>query len=298
MTVKSASTMSLDIATLGTAFELLTSTIGMGSWHTQGDEVTRERQARLLAWLSAHREQIAALKDVATEVSQSADTLNTFLKVNGFPEMFDEIDGDGIGVAAIIDMMVEWAVKAHIVMMPASVPVDGRLEPRSVRAFQLPSDGFTVYAPEEYSDVLVRLHAKDGSSAWMIMIDQPRDEMALNEVASDLLSKCTASPEGAEMVSSVIVPTLEFEVTLGLDWLLGMGCGDHQIAQAFQILRLTMDEVGGRVQAATGLATTRGAGLQPRPIIFNRPFLLFFTQPGSDVPVGASYITSDRWTLS
>ena len=298
MTVKSASKMSLDIATLATAFELLTSEIGMGGWRTQGDEVTRERQARLLAWLDTHSAQVAALKDIATEVSQSADTLNTFLKVNGFPEMFNEIEGDGIGVAAIIDMMIEWAVEARIVMMPASVPVNGRLEPRSVRAFQVPSDGFTVYAPNEDSDMLVRLHAKDGSSAWLIMIDQPRDEMELNEVASDLLSKCTTFPESREIISSVVVPTLEFEVTLELDWLLGMGYGDHRIAQAFQIFRLNMDEVGGRVQVATGLATTRGASPWPRPMIFDRPFLLFFTQPGSDVPVGASYITSDRWTLN
>lgn len=294
MTVKSAFPSTLDAATLGTAFHLLGETIGGGDWRvTWGDSAARSVQRRWLSWFEANKPAVERLKDIKAKISVSADVLNEFLEENGFEPLFKEIE-NGVGVAAIMDMLVKWAVPGTLVDMPVSLPVGGRPEPRYVRSFKMPKRGFELYMPDGY-DLLVRLHAEDGSSAWVAMMDQPADQLALVETASKLLDR--RSGELDYRFTDVVVPVVEFEETMSLDWLLGLGRGAHQIQQAFQVVKWRLDEEGARVEAATGLATERGMRIE-EPLRIDRPFLLFLTQPGSNIPVGVTYVTPDRWTLT
>ena len=296
MVAKVAFPSTLDAATLGVAFHVLGETIDGGDWRVAwGDSSLVKIQRRWLAWIADNKVGIEQLQGIKTKVSSSAEVLNEFLVENKFEPFFQEIR-DGVGVAAVMDMLVRWAVEATLVDMPVSLSVDGSLEPRYVRSFKVPARGrgFELYMPEGY-DLVVRLHTEDGSSAWLTMIDQPRDHLALVETASDLLSKSRSAL--AHRFTDVVVPVIKFEETMQLDWLLGLGRGNHQIRQAVQIVKWQMDEKGARVQAATGVAAERSIPVSD-PLFIDRPFLLFLTQPGSDIPVGVTYITPVRWTLT
>ena len=85
-----------------------------------------------------------------------------------------------------------------------------------------------------------------------------------------------------------------------LSWLLGMQTKHrppHIIDQAFQAIKVGVDWEGATVETATGLATTRGL-VQPRPLVIDRPFAMWFTQKANLFPVATCYVDTDSWRMA
>lgn len=284
------STIVLDPATLSKALTRLGQTIGSDSWTAMTYESSGRGalQRRFLDWYGQYRYAVEGLSGLETEASTSAGILNKFLVENGFAPLFREISDGGVGVAAILDMLVRWAVEARITTIARYDA--SRYEHR---AFEIPKAGAEFFNVPGEEQPLVRLATKDGGGVWLMMTSGPTDGMWLVEAAA--FAMANYRPADDKWWSSVQVPTLEIDTEVSLDWMLGLSAGDHIIDQAFQIFKLRMNEEGARVKVATGLATMRGGPRLPKPLVFNRPFIGWFTQPGSSIPMAVFYAHHDSW---
>ena len=86
---------------------------------------------------------------------------------------------DGIGVAAILDMLIEWATKGSLTTITRwkqSGAVDYlRMQSGTdYPAFKIPAEGVDIYDLDTgYPHPLIRLHTKTGRSLWLMKENEP-----------------------------------------------------------------------------------------------------------------------------
>ncbi len=277
------STMVLDTTTMAHALTALSQAYGSDWWAQDGNMM----QQLFFAWYERHAGEVEKLQNLKGMISGSAEVLNQFLVENGFEPLFREFGG--LGAASILDMFVEWAVAAKRTTVTSYETGQG------YSAFSVPTQGAEFFAlPPGIGDGrLVRLRTKDGSSVWVMMANRPQHELDMVRIAMTAMSS-RERIQNTSLVSGVVIPTLEINAQPSLDWMVGASCAANKIGQAFQQFRLRMNEEGARIKVATGIST-RGGGPIAEPIIFNRPFIGWFTQSGSDLPIGAFYADFDSW---
>ncbi len=278
-----ASTLVLDTATLGAALYRLGWEISSPhAWQPTKDE-NHDRQQRLLNLFGGNWELYERLKGLRAKTSKNHNMLNAFLVENGFEPCFREIMPDGFGVATLLDLLMEWVTTAKPQWFYDS-------DDKKRRAFELPVTGVQIMDVVGCLHPVVRIPTKNDIWVWLVMTNRPADELAMVERAIDLLG--TAITSSNTEYAGAVIPTLEIDTTVGLSWLLGMHQNRHVIDQVFQQVKLRMNEEGARVKAATGLGGGFGG---PQPLVFNRPFLGFFTQSECPVPIGVFYAEQDCW---
>jgi hypothetical protein len=295
MTEQSATTgtLVLDLPTMAKALTCLSQTIGSDQWVPVSDPTKGRQQQLFLEWCHQHRSRVDALDDLQTAVSTSSHVLNSFLVKSGFEPAFREITQGGVGVVAILDMLVRWAVEASITTITRYEYTPNYREFHH-RAFEIPKDGAQFFSVPDQRRPLVRLATREGGAVWLMMADRPVDGLDLAKTAT--FAMATRKPADDTWWSAVQVPTLEIDTKVQLDWILGLSADSHIIDQAFQLLKLRMNEKGARVKVATGFATTRGGSRTPMPLEYDRPFIGWFTQDGSTLPIAAFYADYDSWT--
>ncbi|MGD8373973.1 MAG: hypothetical protein PVI21_03900 [Candidatus Woesebacteria bacterium] len=275
-----------DLATLTKAFAELDAIANTGvPWTALPGDGNGAMQRRFLRLYSSHLRAVKELSGLRSLASGDADVLNQFLTDNGFTPMFRRLERGGVGAVAILEMMLKWAAKASRSVI--TLTSDNRA---SYQAFSLLPDGFEVFDSD--AGRLVRLLAQDGSSVWLLIADRPGNCLDMVDVA---MRSMRLRRRSTEFFPSVEVPCVDIDKALQLPWMLGMRSGDHVIDQAFQIFKLTMDEVGAEVRVASGLATTRGGGPRPLPLRIDRPFIGWFTQRGSEFPIATFYAGLNAW---
>lgn len=315
---ENSGTLVLDPATMAKTLTRLRKEIGNGKSWKAGEEAhpNYPLQERLLKWYDQNWDKVEMLEGLKTEASTSDKVLNQFLTDNGFEPMFRPIPPGCWGAAAILDMLVSWAVKASLTSLTTLNADYSRTEHT---AFEIPEQGFEIFdvlgqpyqlvkihtleQPKDASRLVVRSQGgtqglpaagKKGGAVWLIMADRPQHGLDLVDLA--VKSMATRTPADSEWISSVVVPTLEIDAKVNLDWMLGVHAGSQLIDQAFQIFKLRMNQEGARVKAATGFATRES--LAPKPLLFDSPFTGWFTQADSEIPIAAFYADEDSWKFS
>jgi hypothetical protein len=283
-------TLALDLVTMGHALRELEEThLGSCTWASHGLE-----QAEFVTWYATHRDELAKLSGLEALASPNYIVLNSFLQARGFPALLEHFDG--LGVVSILDMLVEWLQKADVTEIQG---YDSKLGYTTHPAFQIGASGVDVYVIAGRSEPLVSLSTKSGHKLWLTMARQPGTDLDLVFTAQGLLTARKAPHP--HWTVGVTVPMLEMEVEPDISWMAGLDTisprdGYHAIVQARQVFKLRANEVGARAKVATAFATTRGGSPRPRPLVFDQPFIGFFTQPGCDtVPVAVFYADKDSW---
>jgi len=276
------SSQALDLCTIAHALGILSTHINDEPWNS-----TNDTQKLFLAWYDAHRDEVAQLDGLNAVASRSYDALNAFLQEHGFKPQFQPFDG--VGVASILDMLVEW--------LKAGTPVIvDRFEPK--QHFEYPgfslSHGVTCHDLPDATEPLVQVQTKTGHNLWLMTVPTAPDsgmELALKAVH---LLDAPRSPSTRWV--GMHLPVLEMELEPDLNWLLDCNNGEWAITQAFQQFRLRVNQTGARVKVATGVVAKRGLAMGPRPYIFARPFMGWFTAPGhGNLPLAAFWADYDSW---
>lgn len=294
----------LDLTTIGHALnELCTAFFHEPEWLALNNE-----QQEFLTWYMDHRDEISKLDNLEALASINAAELNAFLKSHGFDPMFDPFNG--IGVAAILDMLVQWVVEGDsttITRYELDNSADHRdtygrpiltTAPVNYPAFRIYSEGADVYDVAGYWEPLVRLSTKTNHHLWLMRADEPKSGLELNRQAQRLLRATRRQHLG---YVGVMVPMLEMNIRADLSWITGMKItsttGNYAIEKAFQQFKLRADTTGAHVKVATGFAVaTASCGPTPEPYVFDEPFIGFFTQPGNDtLPIAAFWADTDSW---
>ncbi len=234
---------------------------------------------------------LAELDDVKAKASTDWQVLNAFLVENGFDEMFKQ-PLDGIGAVSIVDMLVAWAHKAQLTV------IYGRDGEKHV-AFEIPKEGREVYEVKTLDGTLARLKTKSGVSLWLTMPQDPPTLMDLIKIAFTTMS---AEMKPAIGISTVQVPEISLDLKPDISFLQGADTHDNSgqywyIDQAMQQMILKINREGASVKVASGIAMRKAISLGPKPLIFDRPFIGWFTQPGlKSMPIGMFYAHFKSWT--
>jgi hypothetical protein len=122
-----------------------------------------------------------------------------------------------------------------------------------------------------------------------MMTDQPTDGMEIVELASAAMTRLTSADTSD--YTEVVVPHVSIDTEVDVAWLKGLVTGAGPLQEVFQLLRLRMDETGAQVQVASGMMARGG----PTPLRFDQPFVGWFTQPNSSVPLAAFYADEQTW---
>src|SRR3989337_4119247 len=258
-------------------------------WEPQNDE-----QERLFTLYQQMKDYLAQIRGLKAKGSKFYTELNDFLVEEGFSPMFQPFNPeDSVGVATVLDKMVEWFVEAELVNITAQ---NGREYP----GFEIPKQGVSIYTTNY--GTLAELYTKSEDTVWLLLptANQP-DLLGFNlfETAVKVMSE-----EGSinHHFSGIQIPKVDLDVTPDLNFLLRARTFDTndvpwRVTQAFQRFKFRMNENGARAKVTTGIAVTMEAFFaKPDPLILDRPFLGWFTQKGLELlPMAVFWADYDSW---
>lgn len=284
----------LDLTTIAHALsELERAYLGDCSWYPLNDA-----QREFLDWYQANRAEIDQLDSLEALASEDHEVLNQFLVEHGFEPKFGPLGG--IGVASILDMLVNWLVRGTATSISRYDYGTGKFT--HYPAFQVPASSVEIYDAAGCADPFVRLRTTTGHSLWLMKSDEPESGLELNRVGQRLLNR-TELRQSRHWTVGAIIPMLEINTEADMDWMLGTktvseGGQEYVLDQAFQMFKLRANEEGARVKVATGLGM-RATSVRAEPYKLNQPFVGFFTQPGHDtLPLAAFWADTDSWQNS
>ncbi len=207
--------------------------------------------------------------------------INRWLAERGFDIQLSSPKQSGsFAVASILDLMLRWLQNGTKTSITAP---NGKQYP----AARL-RHGVVVSEDSRFHKwPVARINTKGGDRVCMTIIDRnPADLfLAVNDV-----SKVRAM---SHALDGVIFPMIDLDVKPDISWLEGMKLGGYAIEQALQQTKFRMDDTGARVQSAAGMALTKGIG--PRPMVIDRPFLLWIERDRLAVPMFAAVLAEDCW---
>lgn len=283
------STKVLDLVTPCRALsELSNRYLGDCQWTPLNDE-----QEFLVTYYEEHRKEIDALTRLKALASTSSGELNQFLTDNGFAPKFESLDG--IGVASILDMLMQWAVEGTDTTI---VQHHGPQERRTVYpAFEVDGSSVDIFRVSGYCDPLVRLNTTTGDNFW-VMRSPAVSGIELAMHVQQLLN--TERQPHPLWTDGARLPKLDIVNEPDLNWMTGLhtrdsATGPRRIDRAFQEVRIRVNECGARVKAVTGLVSESCMVSDAVHYELDSPFVGFFTQQGSSIPIAALWADYDSW---
>lgn len=281
-------TMALDFVTVMRAlFELEKEYLGADRiWHPANDS-----QKRFIDLYATHREELGSLQSLEALAATKADPLNAFLEKNGVRPMFDRLDDGTIGVAAILDMLVEWLKEG----MKCEIESDGAMYP----GFKIEDGAVYIHELPEYGNPLVQLVTKSDDSVWVMIPDQvPQSSFDMILAVFDIMQSPRALSDEFE---GVRVPMVDIDQKPDLGFLLGMGTYDRDeerwdVSSIKQHFKFRMNHKGARAKVVTTVEMRLTSVHIPKPIyVIDQPFLVWMTQGESKLPLAVALAGKDSW---
>lgn len=286
-------TRALDVVTVAHAINTLEKEF-LGpdrKWQVSNSE--QERFFRIYLEMVSYLPQITGLK---AKASMKYEELNRFLTSERFAPMFRPFDPKmGIGVVSILDKFVKW-LEGKATLAKVYGPI-GKEYP----GFSLSASGVTIYSVG--GGYLAQLLTKSDDTLWLFL--PPEKSYDSFSKGLDLVEKAMALVRGdkqpTNLYAGALIPKVDFNIKPDISWLLKASTFDKSgqywfVDQAFQQFKLRMNEEGARARVATGVAVMRASVVATPPrLIFDRPFLGWFTQKGIPVPMAVFYADCDSW---
>ena len=212
--------------------------LGSGPWTG-----TTEKQEALIERLPELRALLALLPEGYVDAlgATTAAPVNKFLADNGFDLELDD-RGPGLYVAAILNMMLTWAVTGT----QNPVYINNVAYPGAL----LPSESFMVAGNVAHipttSKVVCRLVQSDNLADGL-----------------ELLTAEEASNPVCGRYSKLQFPCADLNVEANLDTLMGMSKGDFYICQALAQMIVKLDEMGAEAKVAVAFSMERSFCADP-----------------------------------
>jgi len=232
------------------------------------------------------------ISEIESIASWEADVINRFLAERGFSIQLEPFDPLTFGVAAVLDLLVEWIQEGTV----TTVVTDGVDQYPGVR---IAKKGVSFFTAPGHSNPIARLATKSGDKVYVTMLDDPPEGF-------DLVAKAEAFSAGLEICwdyDGLVFPMITLDQEVNISWLLGMETVQEStgrrawVTQALQQTKLRMNEKGARVESAAAAAVTLEACIMPKPdYVINKPFLIWFERDGLSRPLFVGHITTEDWT--
>jgi len=221
-------------------------------------------------------------EELKSMAHKEVSVINTFLKENGFDIQLDPVS-DGFAVASILDVLVKWLDKGRKTTIR-----DGKYPAVKLK------EGVSIFMGC-HGNPLVAVETETDDLVFMTVVDEmPEDTFALAALIEKLSTE-TSPWRGNN--KGVIFPMINYDQKVDISWLCGLSVHkEWYVQQALQQTKFRMNEIGARAQSAVAMTMRCASAMaEPKPIIIDRPFVLWIDRKGVNTPLFSGVFAEDVW---
>jgi hypothetical protein len=256
------------------------------NWNTINDEQEEFFELFYESGMAA----IPALGDeLKRKADSSIDPINKFLKENGFDIQLTIPPGQGgFSVASILNVLVEWLKKgSRRKITNEKGTFDG------VHLKQ--NDGVAILQNANvHPHPVARIATKSGDKVYMTPVDGlPEGRFALE---SKIRSILVGLEHPDYRYEGVVFPMVNYNREIDISFMQGLNTGSYHMVQAMQQTKFRMNETGAHVESAAVMTMSRCLSPKSSPFVIDRPFLLWITRDGINMPLFGGLFAEDVWS--
>lgn len=236
--------------------------------------------------------QLSALSPEEFDSTASTDEeeINKWLKERGFTLKCPAIQEEGgFATASIVKLLVEWEEEATKTKLSAQ---DGK----GYEAVSFSLQGKNVVWEDKLWQ-MAELSTKDESTQVFLAMTDNLDELddeSLLSLARNIQMQYYEVKY--EAYKDVVAPMLNLDLQINQDWISGMKSEDWFVNSCLQQFILKFNEKGALAKSAAAMTFSRGCVAPGKPkLIFDKPFLLWFSRNGITYPVFLAVCGYDSW---
>jgi len=242
------------------------------------------------------RDDAERIKEIESIASGNSADINDFLRNRGSSSNIGQLARDEIGIASIMDIIVEWIKKGSNVEIETP-------DKKKYSGVRIGKDGAVFYTSEKHNHPISCLATKTPDQVFMTMLDDEDAKFAPGEF--NLHKKIKTMMKDIDFCSDyggIRFPKVDLDQEEDMSWLLGINTtssrGDPvNMTYAYQKNRLRMNEIGARFQSEFVGMLRLGATMQKQKPdhIIDRPFLCWITRRGFSEPLFVAYVAKENW---
>ncbi len=233
---------------------------------------------------------------LTARVSNSAEVLNNLLKANGYDIRISQLPPNGLGVVAMIDLLLHWQEAGEDeVIYRNNIDYHGVLLKK----------GLTTYKSPLHAHEVLKIDTKlPRFSVFMTEAARPANQFTLVDKILSVSQKLTCTNQ---MYDSTVAtfPMVDLQQQAAIDWLLGAEIVDagnegYVVTQALQENSLTINTLGTIARSGTALTmrATGKAEYKVKVINIANPFLYWIVDAACpQLPIYMAYLDTDAWMV-
>jgi len=242
---------------------------------------------------SYYKVDVSKIDEIESIADIDNEKINQWLAERGFQIKLDPFGPGGFGVASMLDLIGEWAIKGKKWSVETE---DGKYYP----GIKMNNYGLKFHKVRDNPNFIIEIETKSQDRVFLMMAEEVPTGLALLDHVEHIMNDKITTPFEYD---GVVFPKIDLDEKLTLDWLIDLRLETpsqevpyYVIAQALQQTKLKMNEIGFRVKSAVALGILAGAApKRTEPYVINRPFLMWITRPGIAKPLFIGYLNKDVW---
>jgi hypothetical protein len=224
-----------------------------------------------------------------------AGTINAFLAAKGYQIALDPfVDPDDFGVAAVMNVGVLWATpgtESTLVSQGVTYPA-AKLE-EGVTYTRTPDGTFVAHVACAGGEDTLHICVAPG---------YPEEQSTVG-ILERVVAVHDAATERAMAFDHLKFPMVDLDHEVDVSFFKGLGfygvgtrtgrAGTYRCLQAKQQTKFRMNHLGARAESAAAM----GFGLEcfRPPLVIDKPFFVWITRKGMNLPVFAAYVDREDW---
>jgi len=236
---------------------------------------------------------VSQIDEIESIADINNEKINRWLAERGFQIKLDPFGRNGFGVASMLDLIGEWAIKGKKWSVETE---DGKYYP----GIKMNNYGLKFHRVKDNPNFIIEIDTRSDDTVFLMMADEVPAGLALVDYIEQIMNSKMTAPFEYE---GVIFPKINLDERMTLDWLIDLKLDTpsqeipyYVIAQALQQTKLKMNEIGFRVKSAVALGILAGAApRKTESYVINRPFLMWITRLGLSKPLFIGYLNKDVW---
>lgn len=236
------------------------------------------------------RQDVREIPEIKSKVSWDHDELNAWMKAEGFDLEFEPFDANTFGMVSIFELLAKWLNSGE----PEQMFVDHRV----YDAVDLTAGVSFMEAPG-HNGLVVCIETQSGHHVFMMMADQPEDEMSMFKQIMLIRAGLTSSEQG---FAGVRFPMVDMNIKPDISklkkmWTLTDDGRRGKIVQALQQVVMQISTEGFYAKTCTAMACGLESCFSGPPIYeINSSFLVWVEAPTQlSLPLVMAYVTPEHW---
>lgn len=223
--------------------------------------------------------------------------VNKFFRENGFPNM--NLTGEGKAIGTIFKLTVDWPVPGEIKKIYCK---NCSPEKKFITGVKMTTqkNKIKILTQENDTTPLIQIKTNQGWTVLLREVGPNLLQFADSEADSKLaeITKVMINDswwtESTE-IKEIIFPLSKFEKEIDVSFLQGMNISTFSIDEIKNIIRLSLDDKGSRVESALAMLT-RSASMDEW--VIDNPFLaIYWREEDQTYPPFVALIAEDAWEI-